>query len=47
VHHDPGLEVLGHLLEASHDLAPDDIVAAVARAGRALDAEDIAIYLVD
>ena len=47
MHHDPGLEVLGHLLEASHDLAPDDIVAAVARAGRALDAEDIAIRLVD
>jgi hypothetical protein len=44
---DPGLEVLGHLLDASHDLAPDQIVAAVARAGRALDAEDVAIYLVD
>jgi hypothetical protein len=28
-------------------LAPDQIVAAVARAGRALDAEDVAIYLVD
>ena len=44
---DQGLEVLGHLLEASHDLAPDQIVAAVAQAGRALDAEDVAIYLVD
>lgn len=44
---DPGLEVLGHLLDASHDLAPDQIVAAVTRAGRALDAEDVAIYLVD
>ena len=44
---DPGLELLGHLLEASHDLAPDDVVAAVARAGKALDVEDVAIYLVD
>ena len=44
---DQGLEVLGHLLEASHDLAPDDLVAAVARAGRALRAEDVAIYLAD
>jgi hypothetical protein len=44
---DPGLELLGHLLEASHDLAPDAIVAAVARAGQALDVEDVAIYLVD
>ena len=44
---DPGVEVLGHLLDASHDLAPDQIVAAVARAGRALDAEDVAIYLVN
>ena len=44
---DPGLEVLGHLLEASHDLAPDELVATVARAGKALDAEDVAIYLVD
>jgi Stage II sporulation protein E (SpoIIE) len=44
---DPGLELLGHLLEASHDLAPDDAVAAVAGAGKALDAEDVAIYLVD
>jgi Stage II sporulation protein E (SpoIIE) len=44
---DQGLEMLGHLLEASHDLAPDQIVAAVAQAGRALDAEDVAIYLVD
>jgi hypothetical protein len=31
---DPGLEVLGHLLDASHDLAPDQIVAAVTRAGQ-------------
>jgi hypothetical protein len=45
--HDPGLELLGHLLEASHGLAPDDVVAAVARAGKALDVEDVAIYLVD
>jgi hypothetical protein len=44
---DPGLALLGHLLEASHDLAPDELVAAVARAGKALDAEDVAIYLVD
>ena len=44
---DASVEVLGHLLEASHDLAPDDLVAAVARAGQALDAEDVAIYLVD
>jgi hypothetical protein len=44
---DPGLELLGHLLEASHLLAPDEIVAAVARAGQALDAEDVAIYLAD
>ena len=44
---DPVLELLGHLLEASHDLAPDDLVAAVARAGQAVDAEDVAIYLVD
>jgi hypothetical protein len=44
---DPGLRLLGHLLDASHDLAPDQIVAAVTRAGRALDAEDVAIYLVD
>jgi serine phosphatase RsbU (regulator of sigma subunit) len=44
---DPGLEVLGRLLEASHDLAPDELVAAVTRAGQALDAEDVAIYLVD
>jgi Stage II sporulation protein E (SpoIIE) len=44
---DPGLELLGHLLEASHLLAPDELVAAVARAGEALDAEDVAIYLAD
>ena len=44
---DPGPEMLGHLPEASHDLAPDDVVAAVARAGKALDAEDVAICLVD
>jgi hypothetical protein len=44
---DPGLELLGHLLEASHDLAPDELVAAVTRTGQALDAEDVAIYLVD
>ena len=44
---DPGLEVLGRLLEASHELAPDALVAAVTRTGRALDAEDVAIYLVD
>jgi hypothetical protein len=44
---DAGVELLGHLLEASHDLAPDDLVAAVTRAGRALNAEDVAIYLVD
>ena len=44
---DPGLEMLGHLLDASHDLAPDDLVAAVTRAGKAVAAEDVAIYLVD
>jgi hypothetical protein len=44
---EPGLALLGHLLEASHDLAPDELVTAVARAGQALDAEDVAIYLVD
>jgi hypothetical protein len=44
---DAGLELLGGLLEASHLLAPDEIVAAVARAGEALDAEDVAIYLAD
>src|SRR5215218_4695395 len=44
---DPGLELLGHLLDASHDLAPDNVVAAVAWAGKALKAEDVAIYLVD
>jgi hypothetical protein len=44
---DPGLRLLGHLLEASHDLAPDQLVAAVTRAGKAVDAEDVAIYLVD
>ena len=44
---DPGVELLGHLLGASHDLAPDEVVAAVARAGQAMDAEDVAIYLVD
>jgi hypothetical protein len=47
VKRDPGLELLGHLLEASHDLSPDELVVAVARAGRAVDAEDVAIYLVD
>ena len=44
---DPGLALLGHLLDASHDLAPDELVAAVAQAGQALDAEDVVIYLVD
>ena len=44
---DAGLRLLGHLLDASHDLAPDELVAAVTRAGRAVDAEDVAIYLVD
>jgi serine phosphatase RsbU (regulator of sigma subunit) len=44
---DPGLEMLGHLLEASHELAPDELGAAVARAGQAVDAQDVAIYLVD
>jgi len=44
---DPGLELLRHLLDASHDLAPDNVVAAVAWAGKALKAEDVAIYLVD
>ncbi len=44
---DPGLRLLGHLLEASHNLAPDDVVAAVTRAGKAVNAEDVAIYLVD
>jgi uncharacterized protein YciU (UPF0263 family) len=44
---DPGLALLGHLLDASHDLAPDELAAAVARAGQALDAEDVVIYVVD
>jgi serine phosphatase RsbU (regulator of sigma subunit) len=44
---DPGLELLGQLLEASHELAPDELVAAVARAGQVVGAEDVAIYLVD
>lgn len=44
---DPGLRLLGHLLEASHNLAPDDVVAVVRRAGKAVNAEDVAIYLVD
>jgi hypothetical protein len=44
---DPGPELLGSLLDVSHDLAPDDLVAAVKQAGQALDAEDLAIYLVD
>jgi hypothetical protein len=47
VKRDPGLEVLGHLLEASHDLSPDELVVAVTRAGKAVDAEDVAVYLVD
>jgi hypothetical protein len=47
VKRDGGRELLGHLLEASHDLAPDALVAAVTRAGKALDAEDVAVYLVD
>jgi hypothetical protein len=42
---DPGL--LAYLLETPHDLAPDEIVAAVAQARQALDADDVAIYLVD
>jgi hypothetical protein len=44
---EPGLELLGHLLDASHDLTPDELVATVARAAQVLDAEDVAIYLVD
>jgi serine phosphatase RsbU (regulator of sigma subunit) len=44
---DPGLELLGHLLEASHELPPDELVAAVTRAGQAVDAEDVAVYLVN
>jgi serine phosphatase RsbU (regulator of sigma subunit) len=44
---DPGLRLLGHLLEASHDLAPDELVAAVTQAGQAMDADDVAIYLAD
>jgi hypothetical protein len=44
---EPALALLGHLLDASHDLAPDELVAAAARAGQALDAEDVVIYLVD
>jgi Stage II sporulation protein E (SpoIIE) len=44
---DPGLRLLGRLLDASHDLAPDELVAEVARAGRAVDADDVAIYLAD
>ena len=44
---DPGLRLLGHLLDASHNLAPDELVAAVTRAGGAVDAAEVAIYLVD
>jgi hypothetical protein len=44
---DPGLRLLGQLLDASHDLAPDELVAAVTQAGRAMDADDVGIYLVD
>jgi serine phosphatase RsbU (regulator of sigma subunit) len=44
---DPGLRLLGQLLDASHDLAPDELVAAVTQAGQAMDADDVAIYLVD
>jgi hypothetical protein len=44
---DPGLALLGHLLDASHDLAPDELVAAVTRAAQTMDAEDVAVYLVD
>jgi hypothetical protein len=44
---DPSLALLGHLLDASHDLAPDKLVAAVTRAAQTLDAEDVAVYLVD
>jgi hypothetical protein len=44
---DPGPALLGHLLDASHDLAPDELVAAVTRAAQTLDAEDVAVYLVD
>jgi hypothetical protein len=47
VTHDSGLELLGHLLETSHTLAPDEIVAAVRQATTAVDAEDVAIYLAD
>ena len=45
--HDSGLELLGHLLETSHTLAPDEIVAAVRQATTAVDAGDVAIYLAD
>jgi hypothetical protein len=44
---EPGLRLLGRLLDASHDLAPEEVVAAAAAAARALDAEDLVIYLVD
>ena len=44
---DPGLRLLGHLLEASHELAPDELVAAVTQAGQAMDADDVAVYLAD
>ena len=44
---DPGLRLLGQLLDASHDLAPDALAAAVTRAALAMDADDVAIYLVD
>jgi Stage II sporulation protein E (SpoIIE) len=47
VKRDGGRKLIGHLLEASHDLAPDALVAAVTRAGKALDAEDVAVYLID
>jgi serine phosphatase RsbU (regulator of sigma subunit) len=47
VKRDPGLELLADLMEASHGLPPDEIVAAITRAGKAVDAEDVAVYLVD
>jgi hypothetical protein len=41
------LRVLGHLLDASHEMAPDELVAVVGHAAKVLGAEDVAIYLVD
>jgi Stage II sporulation protein E (SpoIIE) len=44
---DPWAEVLGELLDAAHELPPDELVAALAGATAALGVRDLAVYLVD